>query len=139
MHQAMRGLMAEVLRGVAENGLPGKHHFYITIATKHPGVDISDVLRARFPDEITVVMQDWFEDLAVMHDRFHVTLNFSNVREPLVIPFEAIKRFVDPSVEFGLQFEAQEAEIVAAPEPKPPTKKPSESSGVVSLDAFRKS
>ncbi len=142
MHQAMRGLMAEVLRGVAEKGLPGKHHFYITIDTKHPGVDMSDALKARFPDEITVVMQDWFDDLAVMHDRFHVTLNFSNVREPLVIPFDSIKRFVDPSVEFGLQFEAQEAEIVAEAEqkqPKQPAKKPSGSSGVVSLDAFRKS
>ncbi len=138
MHNAMRGLMAEVLRGVAEKGLPGKHHFFITFDTKHPGVDMSNALRARFPSEITVVMQDWFDDLAVMNDRFHVTLNFSNVREPLVIPFDAIKTFVDPSVEFGLRFDAQESEIVAE---EPPAKEPAkqkEKSAVVSLDAFRK-
>ncbi len=138
MHQAMRGLMAEVLRGVAEKGLPGKHHFFITFDTKHPGVDMSNALRARFPSEITVVMQDWFEDLAVMNDRFCVTLNFNNLPEPLVIPFDAIKTFVDPSVEFGLRFDAQEAEIVADEPVVKAVAKPSEKSAVVSLDAFRK-
>lgn len=108
MHKAMRGLMAEVLRQVSEDGLPGKHHFFITFATGHPGVDMADHLRERFPDDMTIVLQDWFADLAVLEDRFAVTLNFGEVPETLVIPFDAIKTFVDPSVEFGLRFDAQE-------------------------------
>ena len=93
---------------MARDGLPGKHHFFITFDTGHPGVDMSASLRERYPKEMTIVMQDWFTDLAVMKDRFTVTLNFGNVPEPIVIPFEAIKTFVDPSVEFGLRFDAHE-------------------------------
>ena len=101
MHKALRQLMAEVLAQVARDGLPGKHHFFITFDTTHPGVDMDASLKARYPKEMTIVLQDWFRDLAVMKDRFTVTLNFGNVPEPIVIPFEAIKTFVDPSVEFG--------------------------------------
>lgn len=108
MHKALRQLIAEVLAQVARDGLPGKHHFYITFDTTHPGVDMAESLRERFPDTMTIVMQDWFTDLAVMRDRFSVTLNFGNVPEPIVIPFDAIKTFIDPSVEFGLRFDAQE-------------------------------
>ena len=148
MHKAMRQLMAEVLSQVARDGLPGKHHFFITFDTGHPGVDMSTSLRERYPKEMTIVLQDWFSDLAVMKDRFTVTLNFGNVPEPIVIPFEAIKTFVDPSVEFGLRFDAHDeadpagdetgtARDPAAAEPTPI--KPSASEGaVVSLDKFRK-
>ncbi|MHA3980416.1 SspB family protein [Halovulum sp. GXIMD14794] len=108
MHKALRGLMAEVLADVAENGLPGAHHFFITFDTTHPGVDIPDYLRQRYPDEMTIVIQDWFADLVVTPDRFAVTLNFAEVPEKLVIPFDAIQTFVDPSVEFGLRFDAGE-------------------------------
>ena len=86
MHKALRQLMAEVLSQVARNGLPGKHHFFITFDTTHPGVDMSAALRARYPKEMTIVLQEWFDDLAVMKDRFTVTLNFGNVPEPMVVP-----------------------------------------------------
>jgi hypothetical protein len=142
MHKALRALMAEVLAQVARDGLPGKHHFFITFDTTHPGVDMDPALRARYPKEMTIVMQDWFTDLAVMKDRFTVTLNFGNVPEPIVIPFEAIKTFVDPSVEFGLRFDAHEeaeGESDEATPPAPtPIKPPAVEGEVVSLDKFRK-
>ena len=148
MHKAMRQLIAEVLAQVARDGLPGKHHFYITFDTTHPGVDMGRSLRERYPEEMTIVMQDWFTNLAVMKDRFTVTLNFGNVPEPIVIPFEAIKTFVDPSVEFGLRFDAQEetargtdeaAEEGAPPEqPAAPGGERRGDGEVVSLDKFRK-
>ena len=108
MYRALRQLMAEVLAQVARDGLPGEHHFFITFDTTHPGVDMAASLRDRYPEEMTIVLQDWFEGLAVMKDRFTVTLNFGNQPEPIVVPFEAIKTFVDPSVEFGLRFEPHE-------------------------------
>lgn len=143
MHKALRQLMAEVLSGVARDGLPGKHHFFITFDTTHPGVDMAEALRARYPAEMTIVLQEWFSDLAVMKDRFTVTLNFGNVPEPIVIPFEAIKTFVDPSVEFGLKFDAhEEGELEAGDEPEDAASAarpavPGEAE-VVRLDTFRK-
>jgi hypothetical protein len=110
MHKALRQLMADVLSQVAREGLPGSHHFMITFDTNHPGVVMDRSLKARYPKEMTVHLQNWFEDLAVMNDRFSVALNFGNVIESIVIPFEAIKTFVDPSVEFGLRFDAHEGE-----------------------------
>lgn len=142
MYRALRRLIADVLTQVARDGLPGKHHFFITFDTTHPGVDMSPSLRERYPGQMTIVLQDWFENLAVMNDRFTVTLNFGNVPEPIVIPFEAIKTFVDPSVEFGLRFDAhEESQAVAEEEraPEPPTPiKPQPEGAVVSLDKFRK-
>ena len=157
MQKAMRRMMAEVLGTVAEDGLPGDHHFYISFETEHPGVDIPEWLRESYPDEMTIVLQDWFDDLAVTPDRFSVTLNFSNRPETLVIPFAAVRTFVDPSVKFGLKFDAYEAgepaldalepgedeEEPAAPEPPGrgrPARKPDSggSADVVSLDRFRK-
>ncbi len=108
MQKALRGLMAEVLGQVAEHGLPGEHHFYIGIDTTHPGVDMADWLKGRYPREMTIVLQGWFEDLAVLGDRFQVTLNFSNQLETLVIPFAAVQTFIDPSVKFGLKFDEDE-------------------------------
>jgi hypothetical protein len=150
MHKALRHLMAEVLTQIARDGLPGKHHFFITFDTTHPGVDMSASLKARYPEEMTIVLQDWFRDLAVMKDRFTVTLNFGNVPEPIVIPFEAIKTFVDPSVEFGLRFDAHEEGEAAGAEKTPgeaataaprPAERPASpgDAEVVSLDKFRKS
>ena len=110
MHNAMRGLIQHVLRDVRDNGLPGVHHFFITFDTTHPDVEIADWLRDRYPGEMTVVMQHWFDNLVVEADFFSVTLNFGDQPEDLTIPYDAILTFVDPSVEFGLRFESHEEE-----------------------------
>ena len=149
MQKAMRGMMADVLAQVAENGLPGEHHFYISFETNHPGVDIPDWLRDTYPDEMTIVLQEWFADLAVTSDRFSVTLNFSDQAQTLVIPLEAVRTFVDPSVKFGLKFDGHEAGDGEDFEPddiEPDEPEDDDDSGgaaatadVVSLDKFRKS
>lgn len=138
MHRAMRGLIQTVLQDVAENGLPGAHHFFITFDTSHPGVQMADWLKSRYPSEMTVVIQHWYENLDVTADGFSVTLNFGNQPEPLVIPFDAVRTFVDPSVEFGLRFETQQDEDDDEdPEPEPEPEPP-RAAEVVSLDKFRK-
>lgn len=152
MHRAMRGLIQEVLEDVRNNGLPGEHHFFITFDTQHPDVEIADWLSDRYPGEMTVVMQHWFDNLTVTDEGFAVTLNFGDAPEPLYIPYDAIKTFVDPSVEFGLRFETQESDeededmasetphvvedIAEIAEIAEPEKKDAD---VVSLDSFRKS
>lgn len=143
MHRAMRGLIREVLTEVARNGLPGEHHFFITLSTRHPGVGMADWLRARYPDEITVVIQNWYEGLAVDADGFAITLNFGNSPEPLYIPFDAVSTFVDPSVEFGLRFETQgddedEEDADEAPMTEAEDDDGPHAGEVVSLDKFRK-
>ena len=108
MHNAMRSLIQDVLTEVKNNGLPGEHHFFITFDTNHADVEMASWLKDRYPTEITVVMQHWYDDLEVKDDGFSVTLNFGDTPEHLVIPYEAILTFVDPSVEFGLRFETNE-------------------------------
>jgi len=145
MHRAMRGLIHEVLSGVARDGLPGEHHFFITFDTTAPGVEIAPWLCERYPDEMTVVMQHWFDALEVGDAGFGITLNFGEQPERLYIPFDAIRTFVDPSVEFGLRFESPETEE-AEDEPSdaahpaevatPDTAQ--KDADVVSLDSFRK-
>ena len=144
MHRAMCGLIQEVLQGVARDGLPGKHHFFITFDTMHPDVEIADWLSDRYPGEMTIVMQHWYDKLDVTDEGFAVTLNFGDNPEPLYIPYDAIKTFVDPSVEFGLRFETQDEddddEDTDAPmdEMAEPGPVPKPAAEVVSLDAFRK-
>ena len=140
MHRAMRGLIQSVLADVAQNGLPGAHHFFITFDTTYPRVELADWLRDRYPTEMTVVVQHWFENLTVTEEHFTITLNFGDQPEPMVIPFDAVRTFVDPSVEFGLRFESQESDEddgeddieVEEDTPRPEAQ-------VVSLDQFRKS
>jgi hypothetical protein len=103
--QAMRDVVREVLRRVSGAGLPGDHHFYISFSTTHPGVRISDQLRARYPKDITIVLQHQFWDFHVEDQRFHVTLSFGGIPEKLTVPFSALTAFADPSVKFGLQFQ----------------------------------
>jgi len=161
MHKAMRGLIQEVLTGVQTDGLPGDHHFFITFDTGHPDAEIADWLSDRYPGDMTVVMQHFFENLDVSDEGFAVTLNFGDSRERLYIPYDAIKTFVDPSVEFGLRFESQdeddeddddtaheatdEHEVKPIPEhrltahgPTDDKDGPQQDAEIVSLDKFRK-
>ena len=102
---ALRGAMREVMLRVAENGLSGSHHMYITFRTGFPGVDIPGYLRDRYPDELTIVLQHQFWGLEVTEEGFSVTLSFNKAREYVSVPFAALTRFADPGVKFGLQFE----------------------------------
>ncbi len=141
MHRAMRGLIQSVLTEVAEHGLPGAHHFFITFDTTHPEVQMAAWLKERYPTEMTVVIQHWYENLVVTDEGFSITLNFGNNPEPMVIPFDALRTFVDPSVEFGLRFETQEQdededdEDVEIEVEEEPVRQDAE---IVSLDQFRK-
>ena len=140
MHSAMRGLIRKVLTDVAQNGLPGEHHFFITFDTTDPDAALADWLRERYPEEMTVVIQHWFENLEVDEDGFSITLNFGNSPEPLYIPLDAIRTFVDPSVEFGLRFETQdedEEELEELSEENTEEAQKADAE-VVSLDQFRK-
>jgi len=157
MHDAMRSLIRNVLLDVAANGLPGAHHFFITFDTAHPDAELADWLSDRYPDEMTVVMQHWYDNLEVTNDGFSITLNFGDAPEPLYIPYDAIRTFVDPSVEFGLRFEQQEDGVAKSGDaksgmigkkPKALTQKkeselevkepPAKPAEIVSLDSFRK-
>ena len=143
MHRAMRGLIQEVLIGIAKNGLPGEHHFFITFDTIHADVEIADWLSDRYPGEMTVVIQHWFDNLNVTNEGFTITLNFGDNPETLYIPYDAIQTFVDPSVEFGLRFAAPEetnasieAPMVVMAKDEPAEER--QDAQVVSLDQFRK-
>jgi hypothetical protein len=103
--QALRGVVRDVLVDTAKKGLPGDHHFYISFDTTADGVRMSERLRAQYPNEMTIILQHQFWDLKVNEEGFEVGLSFGGVPERLAVPFEAIKGFFDPSVQFGLQFE----------------------------------
>ena len=158
---ALRGVLRRVLTDAAEHGLPGDHHFFITFISTADGVKLSPRLLAQYPEEMTVILQHQFWDLVVTEDRFEVGLSFGGIPERLVVPFAAIKSFLDPSVQFGLQFEPTDADAtaetstaklppvvvpsalpVSAPAPASESKdepaKPSEGAEVVRLDRFRK-
>jgi hypothetical protein len=163
---ALLGVVRTVLADAAKNGLPGEHHFKISFATAAPGVRLSDRMRAQYPQNMTIVLQHQFWDLAVREEAFDVGLSFGGVAEKLTIPFEAVTAFFDPAVEFGLQFapagaeqssatdagaetagspvptqkatsEPAKADALPAPEAKPETPS-SAGAEVVSLDRFRK-
>ena len=160
--EALRGVLRRVLTDAAEHGLPGEHHFFITFLSTAEGVKLSPRLLAQYPEEMTVILQHQFWDLVVTEDRFEVGLSFGGIPERLVVPFNAIKSFFDPSVQFGLQFEppdaAAEAPAAEAPAarnqtapaaapsalPAPSAEntgepaKPGEGAEVVRLDRFRK-
>jgi hypothetical protein len=104
--EALRGMLRRILGDAAKNGLPGEHHFFVTFDTNAPGVKISPRLHAQHREQMTIVLQHQFWDLAVHDDYFEVGLAFGGIPEKLVVPFAAILGFVDPSVEFGLSFEA---------------------------------
>ena len=150
MQDALRSVVRAALQEAANpRGLPGKHHFYITFRTHAPGVTIPEQLSARYPDEMTIVLEHQFWDLEVYSDRFRVILKFSGQPHPITIPLSAITRFFDPSVKFGLQFEQphlDEARMASgdnsgaptAPQMSPQDAPVASDNSVVSLDAFRK-
>ena len=104
VEDALRSVVRNSLKIVEKVGLPGETHFYISFSTIHPGVDISDNLRAKHPDNMTIVLQHQFTDLSVGNEEFCITLFFAGKPSPMVIPFQSITSFNDPSVGFGLQF-----------------------------------
>jgi hypothetical protein len=101
---AMHVIVQKALQRVEKSGLPGSHHFFISFLTEYPGVQISEKLRKKYPEEMTIVLQYQFDDLHVTEEGFSVSLSFDNVKEPLRVPFAALSAFADPSVKFGLQF-----------------------------------
>ena len=142
---AMREVALRALEHAAAEGLPGEHHFYISFRTDHPGTMIPGHLKAKYPQEITIVLQHQFEGLFVdrLAERCGVTLHFGGVPAKLVIPFSALTMFHDPHVRFGLRFTPSGMEDIApvqppAPEAPPPPPAPSAPAEVVSLDAFRR-
>jgi hypothetical protein len=157
-----------VLTQVAEKGLPGSHHFYISFRSGDPGVVLPDYLRAKYPEEMTIVLQHQYWDLILGPNHFEVTVSFNKQQERIRVPFAALSAFVDPSVRFGLQFDrkdkaGEKAEVAAPPAALPPAEKrpplaapatsedkpeagaaeaaeakPEDASKVVKLDSFRK-
>jgi hypothetical protein len=110
VQEALKGVVRQVLTDAAEQGLPGEHHFYVSFRTVDPGVRISQRLRDKYPEEMTIVLQHQFWDLSVAEHAFEVGLSFSGIPERLLVPFDALTGFFDPSVQFGLKFELSGAE-----------------------------
>jgi uncharacterized protein len=123
VREALRGVVRRVLADIARNGPPGEHHFYISFDTRAEGVRISSRLRMQYPEEMTIVLQHQFWDLIVTEIAFEVGLSFGGTPERLHVPFDAIKGFFDPSVQFGLEFQAAADaadEPAGAPKPAAP-------------------
>jgi hypothetical protein len=138
VQDALRSVVKTVLTDAAQNGLPGNHHFFITFRTDMPGVKIADHVRAKHPEEITIALQHQFWDLAPGETFFSVTLKFGGQPKTLSVPYAALTRFYDPSVQFLLQFEATPS-VEAEPTPTAPeTPVDPDAPNVVSLDHFRK-
>ena len=149
VQEALRAVVGRVLGQVADTGgdLPGSHHFYITFKTGAAGVSIPPRLKARFPDEMTIVLQNKFWDLKVAADGFSVGLSFNSIPSKLDIPFSAITAFVDPAVDFGLQFQSAEDDLEPEPHEDAENDSPAgaapavtaeDGSNVVSVDFGRK-
>ena len=145
--EALRGVVKAALRKVIDGkGLPGEHHFYIAFSTRHPGVQISERLHKKYPREMTIVVQHQFYNLAVRDLDFEVELSFDTIPERLCVPFAAVKGFLDPYVQFGLQFETLAVEPGRAETPPAETPEAAATAEtaktdvlkVVSLDSFRK-
>jgi len=155
VQEALRAVVGRVLGQVETSGgfLPGNHHFYITFKTGAPGVSIPQRLKERFPDEMTIVLQNKFWDLKVTPEGFSVGLSFNQIPSTLIVPFSAITAFVDPAVDFGLQFqtagESEEEPPIDAENDSPETDGgpdgdgpdgdgPDDGSNVVTVDFGRK-
>ncbi len=142
VQEALRAVVGRVLGEVERaGGLPGEHHFYITFKTQAPGVDIPQHLSQRFPDEMTIVIQNRYWDLAANPEGFQVGLSFNQVPAKLIVPYAAVTGFVDPAVNFALQFQAQSEDgdpETGEPENDEPIATSEDGSNVVSVDFTRK-
>jgi hypothetical protein len=150
IEHALRHVVAQAIEHVAVHGLPGGHHFYITFRTGHPGVELPQRIRAQYPQDMTIVLQHQFWDLAFNRETqaIQVGLSFGGVPSKLVIPLDAVVEFADPHIRYGLRFQAPDVPAAAAPaaEPlpvpeaseAPAAEKDAEPAQVVSLDAFRR-
>ena len=155
---AMRSVVRTAIQQVCDHGLPGDHHFFVSFLTRHPDVSLSPALMARYPEEMTIVIQHQYWDMYVADDHFSLMLSFNNIPEKLVIPFAALTAFADPSIKFGLQFhnrdwEEEDDELhcpatgktgrelppEASFDEDPPSEiqMPANDTKVISLDAFR--
>jgi hypothetical protein len=153
---ALRGVVRDALRRAEKQGLIGAHHFRLTFKTHFPGVEIPDFLLEQYPDEMMIILQHQFWGLKVKDDQFEVTLSFRKVPATLTVPFAALTAFVDPGVQFGLQFrevdedgtehkpaiaphaENDQSAASATAEAEAVEKQPAPPGEVVSLDSFRK-
>jgi len=155
---ALRSVVRDALKRVEKQGLVASHHFCITFKTQFPGVEIPNFLREQYPDEMMIILQHQFSGLKVKDDFFQVTLSFKKIPGTLTIPFAALTQFVDPGVQFGLQFQGSEGAAgpkaaptavsstkptpLAGPNPVPEAGKepdtPAAPAEIVSLDAFRR-
>jgi hypothetical protein len=144
---ALRGVVRGALKYVEKNGLVGSHHFRVSFRTRAPGVEIPDFLLEQYPDEMTIILQHQFWGLKIKDHHFEVTLSFRKVPATLSIPFAALTAFMDPGVQFGLNFQTEPDEepgqrkrpSVAGGKPgELPAPKPETPGEVVSLDSFRK-
>ena len=143
VQEALRAVVGRVLTQVATEGLPGSHHFYITFKTNAPNVSIPRSLIERFPDEMTIVLQNKYWDLKVTDTGFEVGLTFNQVPSHLEIPFAAVTAFADPAVDFALQFQSQiENDPIREQEPaendRPAAVPLEDGSNVVTVDFGRK-
>lgn len=142
VQEALRAVVGRVLGEVETSGLQGEHHFYITFKTRAPGVEIPDHLMAKFTDEMTIVIQNRYWDLKVTDIGFQVGLSFNQISSLLIIPFDAVTSFVDPSVDFALQFHVEDegfaAEAHEPAENDTPVVTSDDGSNVVSVDFGRK-
>jgi hypothetical protein len=108
---ALRGVVRTALKQVQEEGLHGNHHLYVSFLTHYPGVVVADYLREKYPKEMTIVLQHQFWDLDISGDTLDLTLSFNKVPERLIIPYDAMTGFADPSVQFGLQFQPDRSRV----------------------------
>jgi hypothetical protein len=138
VQDALKGVVRKVLIDAGKDGLPGEHHFYISFQTDYPGVRLSNRLREKYPQEMTIVLQHQFWDLNVTEHTFEVGLSFSGVPERLLIPFDALTGFFDPSVQFGLKFDGQDDDVEEEIAENPPAPQPIRGSEPVELKQPRK-
>ena len=143
IEQSMLEMIKGILKGIAKDGLPGNHHFYITFQTNNSHVKIPKWMLEKYPEKMTIVIRNWFENFKISSNHFEITLNFSNQPERLTVPFESIELFADPSVDFALSFDPKPTEM-AKPEknnkdqnrPKENSKK--ENKNIVDFKSFKK-